>query len=98
MGLTRAQRFNRMADRVYAQKAEWDKIAEDTHRWGDYSYRDCMEYAVAYRKHIEALAEDAKRNAALAQAIDAAFDGAADFDKEYIKQLARISAEYATAL
>ena len=62
MGLTRAQRFNRFADRVYAQKAEWDRIAEETHRWGDYSYRDCMEYATNYRKHIEALAEEAKRH------------------------------------
>lgn len=67
-GLTRAERFNRFMDRAYEQKAEWDKIAEETHRWGDYSYRDCMEYATCYRKHIEALKENRRREAMAAAA------------------------------
>jgi hypothetical protein len=79
MGLTRAQRFNRFADRAYAQKAEWGRIAEETHRWGDYSYRDCMEYAVNYREHIEALAEeDARGRPALRKRPPSCWKGRAD--------------------
>ena len=51
MGLTRAQRINRMADRIYANKAEFDRLTEND---------KCANYGV-YCAHIEAIKEDTLR-------------------------------------
>lgn len=51
MGLTSAQRHNRMMDKIFAGKAEFDRLTEND---------KCANYGV-YVAHLAAIQEDAER-------------------------------------